>query len=149
MTTPIEKACFFIISKAFPSYNKSTCGHCARAVRTAWDFATGKHIGQVLDAKDYGPSYEKIGFKNIFSHPQSNIRDYKPQIGDICIIQSVKEGEKILHPDGHICMLTSKGWISDFVQTNGGSKLPLAEMYGGSIRDKNPDFDIYRYVPAN
>ena len=129
MTTPIEKACVFLITKAYPSYNKDTCGHCAAAVRSAVDFAFGKHIERKENAKDYGASYEKIGFKKVFSFPEMKKEDYKEELGDLCIIQ--------YEPHGHICIKTSKGWISDFVQR---------DMYGGKIRDKNPAFDIYRYA---
>lgn len=129
MTSPIEKACEYIISRAYPSYNKDTCGYCARAVRKAVDFGFEKNIKQVVAAKDYGPSYEAIGFRKVFSYPLVNKDNYKPMIGDICIIQ--------YEPYGHICMFTVKGWISDFVQR---------DMYGGSIRNKNPKFDILRYA---
>lgn len=125
----IEKACQYLITKAYPSYNKDTCGHCAAAVRSAVDFALGKHIDKVLAAKDYAPSYEKIGFKQVFSYPEGKKEDYKPVLGDISIIQ--------YEPYGHICMFTTKGWVSDFMQR---------DMYGGKIREKNPPFDIYRYV---
>lgn len=140
MTTPIQKACVFLITKAFPKYDAKTCNHCAQAVRSAFDFAFGKHIERVSDAKDYGPSYEKIGFKKVFSHPEGKIFDYQPVFGDICIIQPVVEKGEIFHPHGHICVFTSKGWISDFVQN---------DMFGGSIRDKNPNFIILRYEPTN
>lgn len=128
MTTALEKSCVYLITKAFPSYNKDTCGKCAAAVRSAVDFGFGKHIEKTGSAKNYGPSYEKIGFKKIFSFPENKKEDYQEELGDICIIQ--------YEPYGHICMKTSKGWISDFVQR---------DKYGGKIRDKNPAFDIYRY----
>tara|TARA_R110000868_G_scaffold75117_1_gene216916 strand:+ start:39 stop:467 length:429 start_codon:yes stop_codon:yes gene_type:complete len=133
----LEKACQFLIIKAAPSYNKDTCGHCARAVRMAVDFGfDGINIKQVQSAKDYGASYETIGFKKVFSYPEKKIIDYKPVVGDICIIQPVVENGKIIHPHGHICMFTKLGWISDFRQR---------DVFGGGIRDKNPSFCIYRY----
>lgn len=141
MTTLLEKACIFLFTKASPSYNKETCGHCAAAVRSAVDFAFNCHIERREAAKDYAPSYEKIGFKKVFTYSGVNKKDYHPKAGDISIIQ--------YEPDGHICMFNGKIWISDFIQSDGGSKLPLAAMYGGKIRDKDPKFDIYRYEPAN
>lgn len=126
--TNLEKSCEYLITKAHPSYNKDTCGHCAAAVRSAVDFGFSTHVQKTESAKNYGPSYEKIGFKNILTYPCFDKATYKPLLGDICIIQ--------YEPYGHICMFTSKGWISDFIQS---------DMYGGPIRKKDPKFDIYRY----
>lgn len=124
----IDKACKYLLTKAAPSYNKDTCGYCARAVRNAVDFALdGKHIEKTESAKNYGKSYEKVGFKKVFSYPLTKKESYQPVLGDICIIQ--------YEPHGHICMFTQKGWISDFIQR---------DMYGGKIREKDPKFDIYR-----
>lgn len=133
----ISKACEYLIAKAYPAYDAKTCGHCAEKVRQAWDFALGKGMTHTLHAKDYGPIYQGLGFRKIFSFPLMDKKSYIPQIGDLCIIQ--------YEPDGHICVKTAQGWISDFKQGTGGSKLPLADMYGGHIRDKNPPFDIYRF----
>lgn len=126
MNEKIEKACQYLITKA---YSKSM-GRCAKSVREAVDFGFGVHIEHTLSAKDYGPCYQKIGFKKIFSYPNGDVKktDYKEQLGDIAIIQ--------YEPNGHICMKTSKGWYSDFKQI---------DMYGGKIRLENPKFDIYRY----
>lgn len=128
MNEQIEKTCQYLIAKSFSAYDPKTCGHCALAVRNAFDFGFGVHIEQTEAAKNYAPSYEKIGFKKIFSYPAQKKSDYTPQLGDICIIQ--------YDPYGHICVKTEKGWISDFKQI---------DMYGGKIRDKDPQFDIYRY----
>lgn len=126
----IEKTCQYLITKAFPSYNKNTCGHCAAAVRSACDFGFGVRIKKFTSAKDCAPAYEEIGFKKIFSYPKQLKKDYKQELGDIAIIH--------YEPHGHICMLTKEGWISDFKQR---------DMYGGKIRDKNPKFEIYRFIP--
>ena len=125
---PLQKACDYLITRAYKAYDKAKCGHCAAMVRSAVDFGFDKHIERTEAAKNYGKSYEKIGFKKIFSYPANKKEDYKPINGDICIIQ--------YDPYGHICMKTEKGWISDFYQK---------DMYGGKIRDKNPNFDIYRF----
>jgi hypothetical protein len=128
MPSPVEKACQYLISRAYPSYNKDTCGKCAAAVRSAFDFGFGVHVQKFPSAKDCAPAYEAIGFKKVFSYPEQKKEDYKPLLGDISIIQ--------YQPHGHICVFTEKGWISDFKQR---------DMYGGRIRDKNPQFSIYRY----
>lgn len=129
MPSPIEKAQEYLIRKSYPSYNKDTCGNCAAFVRSACDFGFETHVKKFPSAKDCAPAYEELGFKKIFSFPEQNKREYKPELGDIAIIQ--------YEPHGHICMNTSKGWISDFKQR---------DMYGGKIRDKNPPFAIYRLV---
>lgn len=126
-TSTIDKACEYLIRKAYPKYDAKTCGNCARVVRQAWDFAFGKGMPHTGPAKDYGPIYEGLGFQKVFSYPAQEKALYKPEIGDICIIQ--------YDPHGHISVKTSKGWISDFVQI---------DMYGGSIRKSNPPIDIYR-----
>jgi hypothetical protein len=136
MDTRLEKACTYLITKAYPSYNKDTCGNCAAFVRSAFDFGFGVSVKKFPSAKDCAPAYEALGFKKVFSFPEQRKEDYKPELGDVAIIQYL--------PHGHICVFTAEGWISDFKQVTGGSKLPLAAMYGGKIRDKNPPFVIYR-----
>ncbi len=129
MNIHLEKACQYLITKAYPSYDKKTCGHCARMVRMACDFGFEKTVKKFPSAKDCAPAYEELGFKKVFSFPEQNKAEYKPELGDLSIIQ--------YEPHGHICIKTSKGWISDFVQI---------DMYGGSIRTKNPPFSIYRFT---
>lgn len=140
-TFSIDKACQYLVTKAYPSYNKDTCGYCAKAIRSAVDFALeGENIEKKPSAKDYGPSYEKVGFEKILNDNLDNIKNYIPQKGDICILQPVKQikdgKEIILHPHGHICMYTQKGWVSDFIQR---------DMPGGGLRKLNPQVTIYRY----
>lgn len=129
MSEIIDKACEYLIRKAYPKYDAKTCGYCASYVRSAWDFAFGKGMPRTGAAKDYGVLYEKLGFKKVFSYPIQKKSLYKPKIGDISIIQ--------YEPYGHICVYTSQGWISDFKQI---------DMYGGKIRKENPSFSIYRLV---
>lgn len=121
----LQRACEYLITRAQPS----STGQCGAYVRGAVDYGFGIHIQRTNAAKDYGKSYEKIGFKKIFSYPENDKSDYQEKIGDICIIQ--------YEPFGHICMKTEKGWYSDFKQI---------DRYGGSIRKKDPQFDIYRYA---
>jgi hypothetical protein len=136
----MKKAMSHLIRVSFPKYT-SECGNCAKFVRIAVEKELGKPVNSTLSAKDYGVSYEKLGFKKVFSFPNQPKEQYKPIHGDIAIIQ--------YNPHGHICMFcfgldpaTGKpyeGWISDFKQR---------DMYGSKIRDKNPNFDIYRYDVA-
>lgn len=137
--TPIQKAIDYLVSMSYPAYNED-CGKCAKFVREAVEFGFApRTLERAASAKDYGPSYEKFGFKKIFSFPQEDKFRYKPKDGDIAIIN--------YEPHGHICMYcigidpkTSRkfyGWISDFKQR---------DMYGGKIRDKNPYFSIYRFT---
>lgn len=98
------------------------------AIRTACDFGFETHIKKFPSAKDCAPAYEALGFKKVFSYPEQKKADYKPELGDLAIIQYL--------PHGHICMKTERGWISDFIQK---------DMYGGGIRDKDPAFAIYRF----
>lgn len=126
----IIKACEYLLSKAYLTYDKKKCGKCAKSVRIAVETAFDCIIDRVESAKNYGPSYEKIGFKKVFSYPDIDKKktDYFEKIGDIAIIH--------YEPHGHICMKTSKGWYSDFKQI---------DLYGGKIRLQNPKFVIYRY----
>jgi len=133
-TEVINKACEFLITKA--NYEKDAKGKlvpkslhkCAEYVRSAWDFAFNKPMPRTTSAKNYGPIYEGLGFKKVFSYPAQEKALYESKIGDICIIQ--------YEPHGHICVKTRKGWISDFAQI---------DMYGSSIREKKPPFSIYRW----
>jgi len=138
MIEEIKKTVDFLIARSYASYNEN-CGKCAKAVREAIEFGFApKTLDRTESAKDYGPSYEKLGFKKVFSFPQEDKSKYKPKVGDIAIIN--------YEPHGHICVFCSVkeprsgknyvGWISDFKQR---------DMYGGKIRDKNPSFNIYRY----
>ena len=149
MTDLIQNVCNYLENKAYKKYIEGKCGNCAKFVRQAVEYGLNKSVKNCLSAKDYGPSYEAIGFKKVFSYPESPIEQYQPQRGDICIIQPYKDivkGEEVIkQPHGHICFFTGKNWISDFIQGTGGSKKPLAAMYGGPARDKNPSFTIYRY----
>lgn len=134
MNEKIEKTCQYLITKAYLVYDKKKCGKCATAIRSAVDFGFNCHVERTESAKNYGPCYEKIGFKKIFSYPAEGVKktDYIEQVGDIAIIN--------YFPHGHICMKTSKGWYSDFKQI---------DLYGGTIRLTDPKFDIYRYAENN
>ncbi len=137
MSERLTKAMDWLICRSYPAYNEN-CGKCAKFVREAVEFGFNKAIDRVVSAKDYAPSYEKIGFKKVFSFPEEDKSKYQPKAGDIAIIN--------YEPHGHICVFcfgldpkTGKnftGWISDFKQR---------DLYGGKIRDKNPSFIVLRY----
>lgn len=119
--------CQFIKEYAHKTYSKELCGKCAYAVRRAVEFALKVKLKRVLSAKNYGPSYEAVGFKKVFNYPLDSKANYLPQIGDIAIIK--------YKPHGHITIFTDDGWVSDYFQL---------DMYGGIIRKKDPPFQIYR-----
>jgi hypothetical protein len=120
----IEKACKVAITQAQPK----SIGKCATYVRQAIEGGFGVTLERKPSAKYYGPCYEKIGFKKIFSYPAQEKLDYKQQIGDISIMQ--------YEPHGHIALCTPNGWYSDFKQI---------DMWGSSKRKLGLPFDVYRF----
>lgn len=131
----------YLIRHSFAYYNKD-CGNCAKAIREAVETVLDVKVERTLSAKDYGSSYEKVGFEKVFEFPKQDKSEYKPEIGDLAIIQ--------YEPHGHICIYcfgfnpdTGRpyiGWVSDFKQR---------DMYGGKIREKNPQFNIFRLKNAS
>lgn len=107
-------------------------GKCAAAVREAFEHGFGVKLARTLHAKDYGPSYEALGFKKVFSFPKQKKEEYQEWIGDICILN--------YEPHGHICAKVKNadknfsGWCSDFKQKNRNP----SKSY------PNPPFDVYR-----
>lgn len=124
----IDAFCKYLTDKAYKAYDKDTCGKCGIFTREAVESSIKpQKVTRTLSAKNYGPSYEKVGFEKVFSYPEQAKKNYSPLKGDLCIIN--------YEPHGHICIYTGKVWISDFYQR---------DMYGGSIRDEDPPFTIYR-----
>lgn len=124
----IDTYCIEVTKNAYSKYDKKTCGQCAKKVRIAVTEAISPNIVEnTLNAKDYGPKYEKVGFTKVFNSLEQDKKLYKPEKGDIAIIN--------YEPHGHICIFNGKIWVSDFCQI---------DMYGGKIRDENPPFCIYR-----
>ncbi|KAF0977339.1 hypothetical protein FDP41_003331 [Naegleria fowleri] len=109
------------ISQMYGSNTKAT-GYCARAVRTAIEAATGKTIQRTQSAKNYGPNLEKAGFRKV-SGP--------PRIGDVAIFNSVPG-----HPHGHIQVLTERGWVSGFKQSD--------QYPGPAYRNRQAPMQLYR-----
>ena len=109
----------------------------------------GKYVGKAIrtsipnlgypesaSAKNYGEPLENAGFDAVAEHYNGegykNLPDdYTPHAGDVVVFDASKN-----HPDGHITMYDGEDWYSDFKQT---------DMHGGSARDNDPNYTIYRY----
>jgi len=103
-------------------------GTCAAVVRQAVEAATGQTMVRPssTSAKDYGPSFQGIGFVTL---PEGT----SPQAGDVRIYDAIPG-----HPHGHVQVFTDNGWKSDFNQRD--------EFPGQSYRDQpEHQFTQYRY----
>jgi len=100
---------------------------CAHAVRVAIEKATGKAMQRPNDgghgyAKNFGPGLEKMGFQKVSG---------EPKVGDVVIMQATSKSVA-----GHMQMLTTTGWVSDFNQRG---------FYPGSTyAAEKPSYQIYR-----
>jgi len=101
---------------------------CAQRVREALEDG-GVVLERTGYAKNYGPSLEKAGFEPVSSRDNKN--NYEPQLGDVAVIDEAPG-----HKAGHMAMYDGETWYSDFKQKN---------MYGGGIKNFDPDYTIYRY----
>jgi hypothetical protein len=82
-------------------------------------------LARTQDAKDYGSSLTRAGFKEV---PQGSTL----HSGDVAVIQPYAVG----NPGGHMAMFDGTIWISDFRQRT---------MYPGpGYRRMNPPYKIYR-----
>ncbi|ELY5789129.1 hypothetical protein SNN55_001031 [Cronobacter turicensis] len=101
------------------SHNK-----CATFTREAVA-AGGIRLDRTLNAKDYGPTLLRAGFREV--PPGSTLLGC-----DIAVIQPYPGG----NPSGHMTMYDGTQWISDFRQSS---------MYPGpGYRAAQPAFKIYR-----
>ncbi len=107
---------------ALPPFGK---GLCATYVRKALEAAGGDTTGHPVNARDWGPTLEKMGFAVV------DPKDYTAQRGDVIVIQSTSTSKP-----GHIEGYDGKNWISDFVQP--------ALWPGPSYREEKPAYKIYR-----
>lgn len=118
-------------------------GKCAAYVRRAVEAGGVKikipppRIGNSASACDYGPSFEAVGFKPVYSYTGSGPTDTAiipgQQAGDVVIIQPI-DG----HPHGHIALFNGTNWVSDFIQLRG--------FYPGQqYRNVKPAYILYRY----
>ncbi|WP_240725722.1 glucosaminidase domain-containing protein [Escherichia sp. E4694] len=118
-------------------------GKCAAYVRRAAEAGGVKikipppRIGNSASACDYGPSFEAVGFKPVYSYTGSGPTDTAiipgQQAGDVVVIQPI-DG----HPHGHIALFDGTNWVSDFIQLRG--------FYPGQqYRNEKPAYILYRY----
>lgn len=118
-------------------------GKCAAYVRRAVEAGGVKikipppRIGNSASACDYGPSFESVGFKPVYSYTGSGPTDTAiipgQQAGDVVVIQPI-DG----HPHGHIALFNGTNWVSDFIQLRG--------FYPGQqYRNVKPAYILYRY----
>lgn len=101
---------------------------CARQVRLALESAGAITTGHPVDAKDWGPTLLRIGFRQI---EIPNIELFIPLKGDVVVIQATSTSSS-----GHIQGHDGNQWISDFLQ---------AGFWPGPIyRKEKPHVDAYR-----
>ena len=101
---------------------------CATNVRKALEAAGVNTTGHPQEAKDWGQTLEKQGFKAVDQN------GYKPQQGDIAVIQPYKGG----NPSGHMAGFNGKQWVSDFKQKD----------YSPYSKD-TPASTVYRFPDSN
>ena len=123
-------------------------GRCARYVANALQ-AVGFKFQRQGSAYMYHTNgvLKKMGF-NIVSN---DYRGFKPQIGDVCVINRFGN-----HKHGHICIWDGRNWISDFIQRNaspykdGAPNGAWIYRYGGTalepIKEMQTDFNNYSEV---
>jgi hypothetical protein len=95
---------------------------CAKYTREAIA-AGGVFLEPEKDAKDYGTSLERAGFRPLRAWE-------RPRAGDVVVFGATGN-----HRDGHMAMFDGRRWISDFRQPN---FLPGRDYAGAR-------FTIYRY----
>lgn len=108
---------------------KKSMRRCARFVRQALEAGGGDTTGHLNDARTWGPTLLRMGFRE---HPVEELDKYRPLKGDIVVIQPYKGG----NPSGHIAAYDGKNWISDFVQRDFWS--------GDGYRKNKPPHVFYR-----
>ena len=81
---------------------------CARQVRLSLEAAGAITTGHPADAKNWGATLLRIGFRQI---EISNVESFIPQKGDVVVIQATSTSTS-----GHIQGYDGKQWISDFLQ---------------------------------
>lgn len=102
---------------------------CAKRVREALEAGGGNTKGHPGDAKDWGPTLLRMGFRELQVEDHTKFVFMK---GDIVVIQPYPKG----NPSGHIAAYDGKIWISDFKQRDFWS--------GQGYRDNKPSHVFYR-----
>ncbi|HBK06929.1 MAG TPA: hypothetical protein DDZ81_13970 [Acetobacteraceae bacterium] len=90
-------------------------------------------------AKNFGPGLISAGFQTV------DLSTYKPQIGDIAVIQPIP-GSGIA---GHVDMWDGAHWVSDYIQRN----IPVTNAVGSFFSplpgqnwiNANASYQIYRH----
>lgn len=129
----IESAVEKLVSQALPG----SAGRCAKFVREAIEAGGIKFITHPVEAKNYGPTLSRAGFKRYVLKDGVLIDEfvcqgYRPEKGDIVVIPNVKGGS----PAGHIAMFSGEDWISDFKQND--------IWGGGAYRAAKPVVELFR-----
>ena len=110
-------------ANALPPFGR---GQCAKYVRLALESAGADTTGHPVNAKEYGPTLERIGFQSVTAD------GYAAQCGDIAVIQSTSDSVP-----GHIEGFDGTNWVSDFIQA--------AFWPGPSFRNETPAYVVYRW----
>ena len=122
----IEKFVGKLRSDALPPYGS---GRCAKFVRLALEHGGAVTAGHPRDAKDWGPTLTRTGFRSIAVLSPLTFVFSK---GDVAVIQAIASSSS-----GHIQGFDGTNWISDFVQPDGF-------WPGSRYRNENPNFVVYR-----
>ena len=118
----------FALQLRFNTLGRFGQKRCAKQVRLSLETAGAITTGHPVDAKNWGATLLRIGFRQI---DISCVESFIPQKGDVVVIQSTSTSTS-----GHIQGYDSKQWISDFLQ---------AGFWPGPMyRKETPHVDAYR-----
>ena len=113
--------------QALPPYGNR---QCAKFVRLALEAGGANTFGHPRDAKDWGPTLTRIGFKALVV---TDLATFQPMKGDVAVIQGTSHSAS-----GHIQAYDGINWISDFIQ-------PAPSFWPGpAYRQEKPGVVIYR-----
>ena len=108
----------YIVSRAYPRYDKNTCGKCAKFVREAIMSNNGGNLqlkNWPLSACCYVKHLPYWGFNVVYSGvAKEPMKNYTPKNGDIAVIAGSTDGKTSIH--GHIQIYSSdkNAWYSDY-----------------------------------
>jgi hypothetical protein len=121
----VKKFTTHLRSNAVGGFGK---GQCAKYVRLALEVGGANTAAHPRDAKDWGGTLVRIGFREL-DVPKLDV--FMPIKGDVAVIQSTSTSSS-----GHIQGFDGRNWISDFVQN--------AFSPGANYRAEKPKCAIYR-----
>jgi hypothetical protein len=90
--------------------------------------AGAETAGHPIDAKDWGPTLLRIGFRTVVV---PDVVAFIPNKGDVVVIQATSASAS-----GHMAGYDGVHWVSDFIQP--------AFWPGPSYRNEKPAFVVYR-----